>query len=262
MPNLPSAPGKKSYRGALAGVLIACCCAAALAIFFVPPAPKPEPTVRNRVVAGTATEIREPVINPIDRQRYVWIPAGSFMMGCSQGDSGCETYPPTAATIEHGFWLGQTEVTQAAWRRVEHTNPSEFKGDRLPVESVSWNDANEYCRSIGGRLPTDAEWEYAAHGGSPPIRDQNLGSVAWYRENSGNSTHPVAGKRPNSWRLYDMLGNVSEWVNGISGGSVKGGSYGNEPQYVRADSQRVAAEEGFKGSALGFRCAADEASLH
>jgi formylglycine-generating enzyme required for sulfatase activity len=96
---------------------------------------------------------------------------------------------------------------------VTGTNPSGFKGERLPVERVIWNEAKAYCESAGMRLPTEAEWEYAARGGNPAARYGPLASVAWHGDNSGGKTHDVAQKTANPFGLYDVLGNVWEWVS-------------------------------------------------
>ena len=212
-------------------------------------------------------------INPKDGLKYVWIPPGSFQMGCSPGDTQCHDgeKPVHEVTISKGFWLGQTDVTQAAWKRVMNTDPSHFKGDELPVESVSWNDANEYCETVGGRLPTEAEWEYAARAGSTSARYGELDAIAWYQDNAGLKTHAVGGKLPNQFGLYDMLGDVWQWVaddyGPYSGGPrtdpfmkldgakkvERGGSWWDVPVYVRA-SYRNRREPTFRDEGLGFRC--------
>jgi len=153
-------------------------------------------------------------VNPKDGLTYVWIPPGTFEIGCSPEDKECENYerPAHAVTITTGFWMGQTEVTQRAHQKVMRTNPSNFHGDHLPVEQVTWDDANAYCRAVGMRLPTEAEWEYAARAGSTAARYGDVDAVAWYSGNSDFQTHEVGQKEPNAWKLYDMLGNAWEWV--------------------------------------------------
>jgi len=151
-------------------------------------------------------------INPQDGLTYLWIPPGNFTSGCSPGDNECfpDEYPPRKVTLTRGFWLGKTEVTQAAFERLMGYNPSVFEGPDLPVEYVSWVEADQYCRTVGGRLPSEAEWEYAARAGTTGSRYGNLDEIAWYWGNS-RSTHPVGQKKPNAFGLYDMLGNVVEW---------------------------------------------------
>jgi formylglycine-generating enzyme required for sulfatase activity len=203
---------------------------------------------------------RDPIVNTKDGQRYVWIPPGAFTMGCSPGDTECfnNEKPPHTERIANGFWLGQTEVTQAAYVRVTGGNPSAHKGDQLPVERVTWNDAVNYCAAIGGRLPTEAEWEYAARAGSTGARYGDLEAVAWHRGNSGGMTHPVAMKQPNTFGLYDMLGNVWEWVEDSYAGTtskiMRGGTGGNVARNTRASSRSVE-EPSASTAARGFRCA-------
>ena len=153
-------------------------------------------------------------INPKDGLPYVSIEAGSFVMGCSGGDGQCDPdeKPAHRVTITRGFRIGATPVTQAAYQRVIGSNPSNFKGPQLPVETVSWDDARKYCSAVGMRLPTEAEWEYAARAGTTGARYGELDAIAWYGGNSGSKTHDVGTKQPNAWGLYDMLGNVWQWT--------------------------------------------------
>ena len=232
--------------------------------------PQAKPTPKTPALGETK-------VNPKDGLTYVWIPQGTFQMGCSPGDSQCQSdeSPAHTVTITNGFWMGQTEVTQAAYQRVTETNPSSFPGDGLPVEQVSWDDANAYCTAVGMRLPTEAEWEYAARAGSTASRYGDLPAIAWYTFNSEGQTHEVAQKQPNAWKLYDMLGNVWEWtIDGydenyysqspsqdpqapLSGNlGLRGGSWLNHPSYVRA-SFRSRVEPGSRDPNNGFRCAGE-----
>jgi formylglycine-generating enzyme required for sulfatase activity len=163
--------------------------------------------------------------NPKDGLKYVWIPPGSFAMGCSPGDKECasDEKPPHQVTITRGFWLGQTEVTVGAYKRFAAANgrhmPYDTKfniswaNDSMPVVNLNWNDAHDYCAWAGGRLPTEAEWEYAARAGGTGVRYGPIDEVAWYSYNSGKEIHETAQKRPNAMNLYDTLGNAWEWVN-------------------------------------------------
>ena len=137
-------------------------------------------------------------------------------MGSSAGDpqADADEKPAHQVTLSKEFWLGQTEVTNAQYRRIH----PDLKGeDRLPASSVTWSEAKEACERFGGRLPTEAEWEYAARAGSTTAwsfggAEVRPGNYAWYDKNAGNVPHPVATKKPNAWGLYDMRGNVMEWV--------------------------------------------------
>jgi serine/threonine protein kinase len=144
------------------------------------------------------------------------------------------------------FRIGQTEVTQEAYRTIMGKTPSHFKGPKLPVENISWNDARKYCTAIGGRLPTEKEWEYAAQGSDK----------GWFSENSGEATHPVAQKQANALGLYDMLGNVWEWTSDDYGGGAKvarGGAWDSQPAAVTV-SFRGSIKPNDHAPNLGFRC--------
>jgi formylglycine-generating enzyme required for sulfatase activity len=155
--------------------------------------------------------------NPKDGLKYVWVPPGTFMMGCSPGDSECgaNEKPAHRVSISKGFWLGQMEVTVAAYRRHAGTMPpapdfnAGWSNQEMPILNVTWDDAAAYCEWAGGRLPT----EYAARAAIPEARYGPADEIAWYSGNSYGRAHEVARKRPNPFDLHDMLGNVSEWVN-------------------------------------------------
>jgi formylglycine-generating enzyme required for sulfatase activity len=149
----------------------------------------------------------------------VSLPGGDFIMGSGKGLN--DEKPPHRVRVS-SFLMGKFEVTQAQWQAVMGNNPSDFKGTDLPVENVSWNQAVEFCRRLSQktglqfRLPTEAEWEYAARAGTTTEYSfgddvKQLGAYAWYYENSGSKTHPVGKKLPNRFGLFDMHGNVWEW---------------------------------------------------
>src|ERR1039457_4928608 len=154
-------------------------------------------------------------VNSKDGLTYVSIAPGTFNMGCSPGDTDChdDESPARQVTLTKDLWIGQTEVTQAAYQRVTGSNPSNFKGGSLPVENITWDQAQAYCQAVGMRLPTEAEWEYAARGGTATARYGDVDAIAWHAGNSGGKTHEVAQKQHNAYGLYDMLGNVWEWTS-------------------------------------------------
>jgi formylglycine-generating enzyme required for sulfatase activity len=213
----------------------------------------------------------------------VLVEGGAFQMGSSNGES--DEKPVHTVTVK-SFYMGRTEVTQKEWREVMGNNPSEFRGDNLPVENISWYEMIEYCNKLslkegltpayrgsgnsitcdfnasGYRLPTEAEWEYAAKGGNKDYLSyeyaggNSVDSVAWYERNSGNRTHPVGMKQSNSLGLYDMSGNVLEgcwdWYGGYSGGNQadpRGASSGTE-RILRGGSWNFPATFGRSA----FRC--------
>ena len=154
----------------------------------------------------------------------VRVDGGTFMMGATseQGSDAWHDEMPTHSVTLSTYDIGETEVTQKLWQEVMGSNPSSFKGSRLPVEMVSWEDCQDFIRRLNQRtgknfrLPTEAEWEYAARGGRKSFGAKYAGGssvddVAWYISNSGCKTHPVAQKRANELGLYDMSGNVREW---------------------------------------------------
>lgn len=151
----------------------------------------------------------------------VMVPAGSFTMGSSDGLD--DEKPAHKVTISKPFYLGKYEVTQAQWQAVMGSTPSQFKGAGLPVESVSWNDCQEFLEKLQAKspvlkfsLPTEAQWEYACRAGGRGKftfgdKEDGLGDYAWYDKNADRKTHDAGGKKPNKWGLYDMHGNVWEW---------------------------------------------------
>jgi formylglycine-generating enzyme required for sulfatase activity len=202
-------------------------------------------------------------LNARDGLTYVRIEPGTYWTGCLPEDTNCIGWERRRAEIKiaEGFWIGQTEVTQAAYHRVIGANPSLYQGDDLPVERVGWADAVSYCSSIGMRLPTESEWEYAAYGGTAQLPADSLSNIAWYDPNSGDKTHPVAQKLPNGYGLYDMLGNVMEWVSDTGANPeanhlLKGGSFFHAARALRV-SNRVEAPGEMRHRDMGFRCAAN-----
>ena len=211
---------------------------------------------------------------------FVRIPAGEFRMGSTSSEANSlREQPVTQVRISRGFWLGKYEVTQGQWEAVMGSNPSYFSecGLDCPVEQVSWEDAQEFIWRLNAmdgegtyRLPTEAEWEYAARAGTTGDRYGNLDEIAWYDGTTGKRTHPVGGKAPNAWGLHDMLGNVIEWVGDwyarYPGGSVtdprgpgrgsnrvlRGGSWRHIASNCRS-SYRLFAPPSWRSVILGFR---------
>ena len=245
---------------------------------------------------GSATPPLAPSVGTVwenskDGLKYSWIPPGTFMMGCWPGDTECadDEKPAHRVTLSKGFWVGQTPVTVSAFRRYARATgkamptPPDFNAgwtnQEMPIVNVTWNDAVAFCGWAGGRLPTEAEWEYAARAGSTESRYGPIDDVAWYASNSGNKTHDVAKKRPNAFNLCDMLGNEWEWVSDWYLGNyyavsperdprgpetallrvMRGGSWGDEPLALRV-SNRTGREPGYGDSGFALRCVREMAS--
>jgi formylglycine-generating enzyme required for sulfatase activity len=246
--------------------------------------PKKETTEVAMAKRPTIPEESSTFTSPTIEAEFVLIPAGTFTMG----EYSVDTHK---VKISKAFYMQTTEVTQGQWETVMGNNPSRFKdcGDDCPVEQVSWNDVQDFIRKLNSmesankyRLPTEAEWEYAARSGGKQetyagtSSDSELGNYAWYSANSGSKTHPVAQKIPNGLGLYDMSGNVWEWVldwygayqtnifslslsvtdpTGPSSGSqrvLRGGSWYNGARDCRATVRRFFTPD-ISGSNLGFR---------
>ncbi|MCG8036121.1 MAG: formylglycine-generating enzyme family protein [Candidatus Thiodiazotropha taylori] len=216
---------------------------------------------------------------------FIRIPTGSFRMGDLFGD-GDSIENPVHEVLISGFELGKYEVTQSQWQAVMGSNPSKFNGcHNCPVERVSWNDIQDYLRNLYQmtgkryRLPTEAEWEYACRSGGKQEKycgGSNPASLAWYKDNSSDKTHPVGQKQPNGLGLYDMSGNVWEWVQdcwnkSYSGaprdgsawrdgncfiGILRGGSWLSKPTDVRS-ANRSWSNRNIRLSRPGFRLARD-----
>ncbi len=230
--------------------------------------------------------------DPYLGMEFVWVPGGCYEMGCGSWTSSCYgDEKPVHEVCVDGFWMGRYEVTQGQWKKVMGNNPSYFKkGDNYPVEKVSWNDAQKFIEKLnahyGGkytfRLPTEAEWEYACRSGGKKIKypwGNELGRNNANCDGCGSrwddeSTAPVGSFTPNSLGLYDMSGNVWEWVedvyskhaygqhsrrNPIYTGSgsdrvLRGGSWGSNPRCVRC-AHRGVISPGNRYNDLGFRLA-------
>ncbi|HKI06431.1 MAG TPA: SUMF1/EgtB/PvdO family nonheme iron enzyme [Thermoanaerobaculia bacterium] len=211
-----------------------------------------------------------------DGMTFVHVCLGTFTMGSAADDPQAEDdeKPAHEVTLSE-FWIGKTEVTNAQYRsdHPDHEGP-----DTLPASGVTWDEAKTFCERHGGRLPTEAEWEYAARAGTQTpwsfgADESKLGEFAWFRENSGSEPHPVATQKPNTWGLYDMHGNVWEWVEDRYGGpyssgprtdpqgtgageyrTLRGGSFINTPWNLRS-ANRDWYQPSIRFRYIGFRCA-------
>jgi formylglycine-generating enzyme required for sulfatase activity len=243
----------------------------------------PSPKVEVKKPDSTETKIAipetkpQPWVNPKDGLTYVWIPPGTFTMGCSPGDTECkpDEGPTHLVELPNGFWLGQTEVTNEAYHRVVTSSTFRANEGNLPVIGISRRQAKAYCASVGGRLPVEAEWEYAARGGVAGAYYGVPSKIAWFASNSDGVPHSVATKQPNAYGLYDMLGNASEWVLDRyynkydieapaignveqplalnASGLTRGGFWESEVQNIRV-SRRAEMEDDEPGPMAGIRC--------
>jgi formylglycine-generating enzyme required for sulfatase activity len=212
---------------------------------------------------------------------FIQIPGGTFTMGSPPDEEGrFEDEGPQHDVTISAFELGKTEVTNAQYAQFLHDRPTverppgwsdNLRGDE-PVGGVTWDEAKQFAQWAGGRLPTEAEWEYAARAGSSASRYGSLDDIAWYSENSGSRKHPVGQKEANEWGLHDLLGNLYEWCSDRYGpysssslidpsgptegenGVLRGGSY----KYGAGDTRaavRIKAGPGFRDDDNGFRVA-------
>lgn len=202
------------------------------------------------------------VVNSLG-MRMVLVPAGQFRMGSPFGEAMRQDEEiPRRVAISRDFRMAATEVTQRQWLALMPQNRSPRQGDDLPVTSVSWMEAQEFCRKLsqkeGGtyRLPTEAEWEYACRGGGEPSPGgAEIEAFAWYADNSGEATHPVGLKRPNPWGLHDLLGNVAEWTQDVYGPYLRVDEI-EDPAGPATGSARAVRGGSWRAFRPALRCAA------
>lgn len=218
--------------------------------------------------------------DPITGMEFIWVPKSCFQMGNKHGND--EEQPVHRICLSQGFWMAKYEITQGQWQKVTNHNPSEnTKSDNHPVENISWKDVQLYIAhlnkqsQVSFRLPTEAEWEYACTSGGRHetyCGGNNLNQLAWHRSNANNELHAVGGKQANSLGLYDMSGNVTEWVQDAYNTTYynnspnrdptgpetaayrvnRGGSWGSQAEFCRS-TNRHGLEPGFHNSHLGAR---------
>ena len=201
----------------------------------IEPTPSQQSEVESEVSQTLAPSSNQKASTNSIGMEFVLIPAGEFDMGSPSGETDRygDEGPVHKVKISDAFYLGKYEVTQKQWREIMGDNPSNYDGDNRPVEYVSWNDAQDFIKKLNTkestdkyRLPSEAEWEYAARAGSTTRYsfgdiESRLGEYGWYEGNSGDKTHLVGQKKPNPWGLYDMHGNVWEWTQDLYNGDYK-----------------------------------------
>ena len=218
------------------------------------------------------------------KMEFVLIQPGSFIMGSDENTGDGDESPQRKVAITRPFYLGKFEVTQAQWITVMGDNPSEFKGASRPVDTVSWNDCQRFLAKLGARtgrkfaLPTEAQWEFGCRAGTTTTwsfgdSDGVAGDYAWLGGNSGGTTHPVGGKKPNAWGLHDMHGNVWEWCadfyakHAYAGGDaadpfgpppteghvLRGGAWGEHPNNARSAGRNTMGPDD-RHNGTGLRC--------
>ena len=256
-----------------------------------PPGPTEESTPETTQLSessGSFHTAGERMVKTVDGIEYAfrWCPAGTFTMGSpkSEWDAanitwGSHDETQHSVTLTRGFWMLETEVTQAMWQSVMGTDPSHFKGAQNPVEQVNWEKCRSFCEKLSEKfgltvsLPTEAQWEYACRAGTMGAYAGDLGEMGWYCDNSGDETHPVGQKKPNAWGLYDMHGNVMEWCQDTYDSNYyaasptsdpcnldssglrrvyRGGSWGSSAPFCRS-ANRDWVTPGFRDDSLGFR---------
>ena len=224
---------------------------------------------QERIVEQNRIEVLQGISEAI-RKELVYVEPGSFQMGSNDGESNEK--PVHTVRLSHGYWMGKHEVTQQQYQSIMGTNPSDFKADSNPVETVNWNDCVSFCQKLTDRerragqlpsgyeyrLPTEAEWEYASRGGGRGRSTKYAGAntindVAWHRRNSGSTTHPIGQKPANELGLYDMSGNVWEWCLDCYGGYSDGSQI--NPEGPGKGSYRVFRGGGCRNAASDCRVA-------
>ncbi len=183
---------------------------------------------------------------------FIFVKGGCYDMGDTFGDGELDEKPVHSVCVSD-FYIGKYEVTQEQWKTIMGSNPSDFSscGDTCPVESVSWDDTQEFIQKLNSktgksyRIPTEAEWEYAARSGGKKEKyagtssDPDVGSYAWYGSNSDGEIHPVGRKKPNGLGIYDMSGNVYEWCHDWFGSDYYKNRPKNSPQGPSSGNNRV-----------------------